>query len=53
MITQFRVEYLTEEELGKAKVLQKPVVVLVSLEGEVKLCDALVALIKTKYTMVY
>ena len=53
MITEFRVEYLSEEELKKPKVLQQPVAVRVKLEGEMKLCEALVALIKTKYTMVY
>ncbi len=53
MITEFRIEYLSEEEFQKPKVLQQPVAVRVKLEGEMKLCDALVALIKTKYTMVY
>ena len=53
MITKFRIEYLSEEELKKPKVLQRPTAVLITLEGELTLVDAIVALLKTKYKMVY
>ena len=53
MITQFRIEYLSEEEKAKDKVLQRPVEVLVRLEGEMQLADAIIALLKTKYTAIY
>ncbi len=51
MITEFRVEYLSEEELQKPKILQRPIAVRVKLEGEKELCDALVTLIKNRYTI--
>ena len=53
MKTEFKVEYLSKEEREKAKVLQKPVAVKVTLEGEMKLVDAIIALLKTKYTMIH
>ena len=49
MITQIRIEYLSEEKKAKAGVLQKPVVVLVRLEGEEKLVEAIRELLETKY----
>jgi len=33
MKTEFRIEYLSEEELAKPKVLQQPNAVLVTLQG--------------------
>ena len=53
MKTEFTVEYLSEEELIKPKVLQTPIAVRVTIEGKVELVDALVALIKTRYNMVH
>ncbi len=53
MRTEFRLEYLSKEEESKPQVLQQPVAVRVTLEGEMKLADAIIALLKTKYTMIY
>ncbi len=49
MKTGFTVEYLSEEEARKSEVLQKPVAVHITIEGEAILSDTIVALIKTKY----
>ena len=49
MNTEFTVQYITESERQKPKVCQKYTFVRVKLDGEMKLCDALIALIKTKY----
>ncbi len=51
METEFTIEYLTEKELTKPKVLQRSSVVRVSLRGEMKLVDSIIALLKTQYNL--
>jgi len=53
MITQFKIEYLSEEEKEKLVLLRQTVAVFVRLEGETHLVDAIIALLKTKYPMIY
>ncbi len=49
MRTEFKVKYISLAEREKVAVLQKPVVVYISIEGDQVLVDAIIALIKTKY----
>jgi len=51
MKTEFRIEFLSDEEKQKPKVLQVATAVRISLEGEMILADDVVAFLKTKYNL--
>ena len=51
MKIEINIQHLPEEEKAKAAIFQHPVGVCVSIEGDRKLAEAIIALLQTKYKL--